>query len=81
MSCGFFREFSIELNVTTDEARLFLDFSDCFEIGSTVEGISSQQEKLSQILGDMSSGKIESFDLSLENTTINNRNTMGNTIS
>jgi hypothetical protein len=47
-------------NHTPDIAELLLDVSDGLEVGGTVEGISTHEEKLDQVPCYVSSGDIQS---------------------
>ena len=63
------------------KALCFFDFPDSLKISRRIKSISTLSQKLDQVFGDVSSGKVKSLDCVSEDVTINNRNHVRNTIA
>ena len=69
--------FEIEGDVT----KLLLDISDNFTLGGSVEGVTALPQILDQVLGEITSGKIETEDGMRESETLVDGDSVGDTIT
>jgi hypothetical protein len=58
---GLEGELLLEVEVITNVAKLFLDLTDSFEISGSVEGITTEKEKLNQITSNITSSDINTL--------------------
>jgi hypothetical protein len=78
---GFQSELTLNVQIVTDIAELFLDLTDSLKISSPVESIPSEKEELDQITSDIAASNIKTLGQIREGITFIHRDDMGNTIS
>lgn len=64
-----------------DIAKLLLDLTDSLEISSTVEGISTEEEKFDEVTSNITSSHIQTACEMGKGETIKHRDDVGNTIT
>lgn len=69
------------LEVEGDVTKLLLDVSDDFTLGSGGEGVTSLHENLDQVVGQVSTGQVETQDGVGQRETLVDGNSVGDTIS
>jgi hypothetical protein len=69
------------LKVQSDVTELLLDVSDDFSLGSGGEGVTSLHENLDKVVGQVSSGKVETQDGVGERETLVDGDSVGDTVS
>jgi len=78
---GLIGQSLLEFEIITNVAELLLDLSDCLKIGSSVEGVSSEQQKSDQVSSDISSSNVQTSGKMGKSESFVDGNDVSNTIT
>ena len=78
---GLIRELLLDLDVVADIAELLLHDADRLEVSRGVKGVSSQQQELDQVLGDVAAGNVEAAGQVREREPLVDRDDVGDAVA
>jgi len=80
-SGGLSGELFLDLEIITDVAELLLDLTDSLEIGSAVEGITTEKKQLDEVASNIGTGDIKTTDEVGHGVTLADRDNVSHTIT
>jgi len=78
---GLSGELLLDGKIVTDVAELLLDLTDGLKIGSAVEGITTEEEELDEVAGNIGTGDIKTTDEVGHGVTLTDRDDVSHTIT
>jgi len=80
-SSGLSGELLLDLKIITDVAELLLDLTDSLKIGSTVEGITTEEKKLDEVTSNIGTSDIKTTHKVGHGVTLTDRDNVSHTIT